>query len=53
MLDRKYMDLLCPDGIHPNEQGHMLMAKVVENIIEKVGKRKIKIFSDTYGVSLC
>ena len=39
LLDRKYMDLLCPDGIHPNEQGHMLMAKVVENIIDGMLKR--------------
>ena len=38
LLDRKYMDLLCPDGIHPNEQGHGLMAKVVESIIDKTLK---------------
>lgn len=39
LLDRKYMDLLCPDGIHPNAQGHKLMAKVVEKIIDKMLKK--------------
>lgn len=28
---RHYEDLLCADGIHPNEKGHSLMESVLES----------------------
>mgnify|MGYP004632331823 CR=1 FL=1 len=37
---KNYSKLLCDDGIHPNEQGHAMIA---ETIMEYVKERKIKI----------
>lgn len=31
LLERNYENFLCPDGMHPNEAGHRLIAKTLEN----------------------
>ena len=35
-----YSNLLCDDGIHPNEKGHKIIAEAIKEHIEK---RKIKL----------
>lgn len=35
-----YSNLLCNDGIHPNEKGHKIIAEAIKEHIEK---RKIKL----------
>lgn len=37
---KNYSDLLCDDGIHPNEKGHMVIADAIKEHIEK---KKIEI----------
>ncbi len=32
-----FRDCLCEDGIHPNEKGHVLIAKALENYFKKSG----------------
>ena len=31
-----YQDLICEDGIHPNEKGHQLITSVLEEYIKSV-----------------
>ena len=35
-----YSNLLCDDGIHPNEKGHKIIAEAIKEHIEK---RKIEL----------
>ena len=37
---KNYSNLLCDDGIHPNEKGHKIIAEAIKEHIEK---RKIKL----------
>lgn len=37
---KNYSELLCDDGIHPNEKGHLLIAEMIKEHIER---RKIKL----------
>ena len=38
--NKNYSNLLCDDGIHPNEKGHKIIAEAIKEHIEK---RKIKL----------
>ena len=37
---KNYSELLCEDGIHPNENGHLLIANAIKKHIDK---KKIKV----------
>ena len=37
---KNYSELLCEDGIHPNENGHLLIANAIK---EHIDKKKIKV----------
>ena len=37
---KNYSELLCDDGIHPNEKGHAIIADAIKEHIEK---RKIEL----------
>ena len=37
---KNYSNLLCDDGIHPNEKGHKIIAEAIKEHIEK---RKIEL----------
>ena len=42
LAERKYQRLICNDGIHPNEDGHEFMYKVLEKDLNKTGFAKIR-----------
>ena len=33
---KNYSNLLCDDGIHPNEKGHKIIAEAIREHIEKI-----------------
>ena len=39
LLRRDYGELLCTDGMHPNEQGHLLISQALETYAARYGAR--------------
>ena len=51
---RDLREYMCPDGIHPNEKGHQLIAEAICNAVnEEIPELKPRCISNFRGASFC